>query len=824
MSCTKVIDGLVSSINEVNTEITKNMIDTNTKYDDVCIKPNLTFDFYHKSLKNKWEKIINDFINNPEKCSGNIQNILFVYEVASKLKSTDNFNPSNPQNLIDKLGRITPKQIETAAYDKMVDVALKMINSDSETTFVMDVDMKKTLKNLALTLGDRCQCQMIDIFTFIMEKYKKKYSKKLAGKTHDESVKILKHDYEYVKNIISSYGKDFGNKSNNETNSFNVTSVLDFSIDDELNRLIPDELGTMKQFFIKVISKYFNNLHPIIWAQIFRGMMSNLFIDLPMTPPELFSFASKYLLLNSGPFILKLLQMIRPVLSDELAAKYNLTKLSYPLLEPEQIDMILKHIVIDYDMLKVTYNKSASVGHVCICHNVKNPNDKFVIKIVKPLAIAQSCWEYYILKDLFPNGSCEDSFIKNTLRSNGSEMNVVNEIANLDRGFANYSTNYKTEFGIDIDVKLTTIAHRKGIIKEGTWFALATTLAPGIPLADLIEAKMLENDTKFRATLHRCLDLLVTKFFYVLISQGFYHGDLHSGNVFFSFKRKQLTMIDFGAMGDIELFSNDDTTAKLLMIIIMSVYYDYDGMLDVLTDILNDRCKDDEQSSFIDKESESYKEFKTVLIKHKIKNTLNAQKEKENATKYLEDVSSKKRLDDERVSADKNTDDTLHMVKDSQKEDRDPSIYDNLDLILESKEIVVENKDVLPVFTEELGESESISFAGIMQLVIKFYATSGVNVAIKFAELNELQKAYALLLGVLAKTGYNSYRMSMAIKTGVLTWGHLPKLLNIGTTSNVLSSYWNESSEYNTLKTFIDTEKSKWVPNRNRSIFKSRIN
>jgi len=593
-------------------------------------------------------------------------------------------------------------------------------------------------------------------------------------------------------------------KSNENITNIDI-SIMNFSIENELDKLIPDELGAMKVFFIKVIARYFNNLHPIIWAQIFKGLVSNIFIDLTMTPKEVFSFTSKYLLLNSGPFILKILQMIRPVLTDELATKYNLTKLTYPLLESNQVELILKRIIPEYDMLKVTYNKSASVGHVCIGYDVRRPDDKFVIKIVKPLAIAQSCWEYHVLHDLFDKGSCEDTFIKNTLRSNGKEMNVANEIANLDRGNKHYTTDYVTEFGLDVDAKLTSIAHKPGIIKDNTWFALAMTLAPGIPLSDLIESDMLENDTKYRANLHRCLDLLVVKFFYVLISQGFYHGDLHSGNVFYSFREKQLTMIDFGAMGDIDLFDNDETTTKLLLFIIMSINYDYDGMLDLLTDILNDRCTEDKES-FIDKEAPAYMDLKKELIAHKIKNTMNAEKDKARSKQYMEDVNSDKRLEDERYE-----DTLLVLPPDSTVEDREPSIYDELERVHESKETIIENRDELPVFTEVIGNSDSISFAGVMQLIIGFYAKSGVNVAIKFAELNELQKAYALLLGVLTKTKYSSYRMGRAIKTGILSWGHLPKIFNIATTYNVIKAYWSESSKYYELFEIIKKEQDEYL-------------
>src|SRR5205085_3825111 len=126
------------------------------------------------------------------------------------------------------------------------------------------------------------------------------------------------------------------------------------------------------------------------------------------TPDEIFAFFSKCLLLNSGPFILKILQMIRPVLSDELKKKYNLTKLKYPVLTPEQADLVLNKVVYDWDMYEVLRPVSASVGHVCIVRRVDEPERKIIIKIIKPLAIAQSCWEYKTLYNVYGDDNpCE---------------------------------------------------------------------------------------------------------------------------------------------------------------------------------------------------------------------------------------------------------------------------------------------------------------------------------------------------------------------------------------------------------------------------------
>ena len=62
MSCMDVVSDMVGSIDEVNTQLTLNMIAPHVRYEDVCVKPNITFDFYSKALKTKWETIINKFI------------------------------------------------------------------------------------------------------------------------------------------------------------------------------------------------------------------------------------------------------------------------------------------------------------------------------------------------------------------------------------------------------------------------------------------------------------------------------------------------------------------------------------------------------------------------------------------------------------------------------------------------------------------------------------------------------------------------------------------------------------------------------------------
>jgi septum formation topological specificity factor MinE len=588
-------------------------------------------------------------------------------------------------------------------------------------------------------------------------------------------------------------------------NITNVSNVGNFSIKNELNKLIPDNLGSMKKFIVTIISEYYNKLHPIIWMQIFKGMMNDIFIDLPMTTDEIYSFLSKHLLLNSGPFILKILQMIRPILTDDLARKYNITKLTYPLLSNKQVDIILKHVLIDYDMIKIVYNKSASVGHVCVCYNVKNPNEKFVVKIIKPLAIAQSCWEYSVLKDVFPQNSCESNFVKNTLKSNANEMNVNNEIENLYKGYDAYNTDYKQMFGLDIDAKLTAIQNKDDIVKKGTWFALAMTFAPGVPVADLVESKMLEKDTKYRANLHRCIDLLISKFFFELIHTGFYHGDLHAGNMFYSFKHKQITLIDFGAVGHLDLFGGDESIFKILSVIIMGTFYNFDGILDLLTDILNEKCKGD-GSINVDKNTPEYIAFKKELIYHKIKLILANDKIKKNSKEYIKGLNSSNRLENEKTNDDFGTINNDDSLINQNNENSEGSIYDYLEMSIEPKETVVENVDMLPSFVNLEHVHDTLSFDKIMEKIVTFFAGRGVNIPVKFSEFNEFQKAYALLMGVVAKTGYNGYRTGKAINAGIVNVSHIVHATKVIAVKNILSLYLTEKSKYDELYNHVKKE------------------
>ena len=76
----------------------------------------------------------------------------------------------------------------------------------------------------------------------------------------------------------------------------------------------------------------------------------------------------------------------------------------------------------------------------------------------------------------------------------------------------------------------------------------------------------------------------------------------------------------------------------------MSTFYNYDGLFDVMTDLLNKKCPETQ----IDKNISEYIALKQQLNKHKMDNINNSAKEKKKRQQYNQDVFSSQRINDEK--------------------------------------------------------------------------------------------------------------------------------------------------------------------------------
>lgn len=577
-----------------------------------------------------------------------------------------------------------------------------------------------------------------------------------------EHIKVIKFAKIYYKSIKLldklKVLDEFINIAIMVLNNDNSSLKTYINIKSELNNLLPDSLGSLKSFYIEIISQYYDNLHPVIWLYMFEKILNDITLIKLFSSQNMYKYMSNKILLNSGPFMLKILQLITPFLSKEIAEKYDIKKLTYPLMSITEIDLLLKPIMIDYDSYTIIRNFSASVGHVCFVKNTRT-NNIFVIKIIKPLSILQSCAEYDVLHNMYSKKTrkCEYDYVNGLLRSNDDEMNVQNEIANIKICHTMYNMNYKI-LNKNVNVQLTTIRAIENIFNKNTRYAMAMTIANGENINELLEKDILNDKLELRF-LHRCFDLLVYSFFKNILMYGYYHGDLHGGNMLYNKQNRTLTLIDFGSVPKIDLLKLGNDTKTIIKLIMCISYGDYDAILDTLTDLINSKC---ECSDTLDKTSTGYNDFKMKLCEYK----------RENMYIYLENS---------------------NMI----------NIYEKY---LLTTSVEQENKGII----EEINmKGNGKTLMSVMDEIMAYYTSMNVNIIIKLGEYYEFQKAFMLLHGVSTKINYDNNRFVLMIRKSLSSANILKKnkkLLEL--MPKLLNYYIKEDHKYKKLTKSRETIKN----------------
>ena len=293
---------------------------------------------------------------------------------------------------------------------------------------------------------------------------------------------------------------------------------------------------------------------------------------------------------------------------------------------------------------------------------------------------------------------------------------------------------------------------------------------------------------QFEAALHRGMDLLVNRWIFTIINDGMYHGDLHAGNIFFSFEDRVMTIIDWGAVGVINIFERSKALNLLRHIIIYAIWNNFAGILDSITEYLN-------ESGFpIDTTSAEYRKIREELEAREIKNIELSLTETVSSRDQYKQIFGSRRIDSE-----------TPLTCDSKKykprtSNQKLNIYSYYDVDNDTHcEVRDAQNPVMWEQTTAIGE-EQTDLTTVLNRLFEFYSTQQINLQSRFPELVTFQKAYALLTGVMKQINYNPFRFKTAVEKASFNWKHLPRLINIDIVVKLASLFMSEKKRYEKLE------------------------
>jgi hypothetical protein len=520
-------------------------------------------------------------------------------------------------------------------------------------------------------------------------------------------------------------------------------NTISKNIHNELNTMLPDTLGYTKTLLVNTISKYYEYIHPIVSAQILCALFRDFHRQLPTTRQDARMLFYRTILLNSGPLILKLMQMMTRVLPQKIKETYGFHSFTYPLMDRSTVDAIMSQILIQPQYCKRISDVSASVGHVRLYKNdTPGPHSQFVVKIIKPVTNAlTSCWESSLMDKMYAQDTRENRNIRLLLDAINNEFDLSKEAKNMQKGFEKYTCTYAETFDIDIDMKLTSTRPISGVLRPGIWQAVAMDVARGFPLSKVVKEPHHLNQRQFN-TLYRGMDLLVQRWLFCIVGCGFYHCDLHPGNIFFSPEDRTVTLIDWGAIGYIHMFARSSIMKMMRRIIAASIYDNFERVLDMLTAELN------RNEQLVDVTHSSYSKLKKKLREYK------------------------QRVKPHDVAA--MHEDIFGMRQSEHADEKHrPDIYNAKD------DTVSESRfDATNELWDAHRKKRGVSFADVLHEIIMYYTMHDVNIQSEIPEVIEFQRAYATLLGTLMQLNYHSFRFRIALERAVGSWKRCMHIAN----------------------------------------------
>ena len=320
------------------------------------------------------------------------------------------------------------------------------------------------------------------------------------------------------------------------SDSDEIKMLLDPASGFDLTQVPP----AFREFFESVLTQYFDQL-PL---QDKRRLAIGLF-SLPIDSSNEAKLAA--ILNNSGPAIQKLFQLFGEDVKSERVASVmkELKNQIKPFDTALAIAKIERDLGGNIDELFSDFGDgpiaAASVGQVYLA-TTRETDEDVVVKVMRPNLRERAAREIELLKELAPTRGTR-KIVERLEESLLQELDFRNESRNLETGQAVY---WKPQKGISLiaanelfetssDVLVMERAYEKPINKFG---------GADLPVKSEALATFLE-----------------TWYDEALFGKGFFHADLHAGNIFFETKspsrcfssgrKYQMTLIDFGNCGQL---------------------------------------------------------------------------------------------------------------------------------------------------------------------------------------------------------------------------------------------------------------------------------
>jgi predicted unusual protein kinase regulating ubiquinone biosynthesis (AarF/ABC1/UbiB family) len=318
-----------------------------------------------------------------------------------------------------------------------------------------------------------------------------------------------------------------------------------------LNNKTPHFVYMLKQK--NLFEEYYTRLDYKYKAKVLRGAIKAL---KNLDEDDLNSNDSEYVKLkgiilskifqNGGPILQKILQRINDALGSSGQNSLIREVLKELLVDINPIDdekaaAILKSRIprkgIFKDADKLVMVKRLGAASIGQAHIISIDSKKMVVKFIKPGVSEYASYEAELLSEIFEGSDPSDLILQNMVKTINriilTETDLSIEEKNLKQGLKSYNLGDIKAVGLPVEL------NQKGVMS----MELADGKDMDRSFRELCVQENPETLINFSTLQKKLYHHVVSN---ALFGDGYFHGDLHKGNIFIDTKSKKIILIDFG--------------------------------------------------------------------------------------------------------------------------------------------------------------------------------------------------------------------------------------------------------------------------------------